>query len=709
MPDLLSKDHRILEKRCMEFRPFGMDPYGRMIRDASGVKIRAYVDFLEQTVASAQGPAAGARAQEQLARLLNERIRDPAYHVTPAFLKNVWNSYSYEFLCFLGEFCKVISNDPQFPYKVGKEKLISPIIQTLGRPFSLPQIYRMFPHFGEKFAKGSLLFEVGTVTDRTAVLRMKCTDEVYRQFGPYRYGCVDLICQSSKGGLAAVPERVHSMPSATITDVSCMANGDEYCEWSITWSPQSREHWLWPVAGLSAGGAALAYLRIRHPEIALLEALMIALFPGLAAWLMTRSRARRAEVMDRERLIQEQLRFVEARHEELREAYLEQQRTTVELKRKIGQLTTLHNAGLIFSSTFDRESLIQTVMQAILHDLSYDRALIAFYDSDRQVEYGVRVFGVPNEIAALVQGREMAVTDPDSLEGMVLLQGKPVLIGDLRAVWERIHPLNRELALATKASSVVSVPLKVKDRVIGALSVDRTKEHSLTQEDLDLMVTVARQVAIALDNADAYHEIERLNAGLEAKVRERTVTLEKVNAALEGANARLKEMDSLKSAFVSMVSHELRTPMTSIKGFVENLLDGLAGGLNEKQSYYLSRVKHNIERLTRMINDLLDLSRIEAGAVKVKLGSVSIPDLVADVVEGFHTMAQQRSLALNYTLDDGLPVIQGDRDKVNQILINLIQNAMKFTPPGGEVTVTAGLYDEKSVRVCVADTGCGIQ
>ena len=394
---------------------------------------------------------------------------------------------------------------------------------------------------------------------------------------------------------------------------------------------------------------ALAYLRIRHPSIAFAEALIIALLPAVAAWVLSRSR-RRAEVEAREQLIQEQLRFVEARHEELREAYLEQQCTAVDLRRKIAQLTTLHNAGLIFSSTFDRESLLQAVMRAILHDLHYDRAMIAFYDAPRQVEHSVRVLGVTDSVAALVQGHEKHVTDPNSLEGTVLLQGRPILVGDIRTVWDRLHPLNRQLALTTRAVAVISVPLKGKDRVIGSLTVDRTGKHSLTQEDLELMVTVAGQVAIEVDNAEAYHQIEVLDARLEAKVHERTATLEEVNQALAMANARLREMDQLKSAFVSTVSHELRTPMTSIKGYVENLSDGLVGELTERQSYYLSRVKQNIERLTRMINDLLNLSKIEAGAV-----------------------------SLTSTLEDGLPVTKGDRDNLHQVLTNLIHNAMKFT------------------------------
>ena len=239
MPDLLSKDHTILERPFMEFRPFGMDERGEKIRDVSGVTVKANADYLEEVVGRTRGTEAGVRAVEQLARLLNERIRDSTYRVTPAFLKNLWNSYSYEFVMFLAEFGLNLSGDREFQFNVGKEKFISPIIQTLLRPFSVPQIYKMFPHFGEKFAKGSIQFGVGLVTDRSAVLRMKFTDRVYAQFGPYRKRCTALICDSAKAGLAAVPERVHGLNFAVIKDCSCIAAGDEYCEWEFTWIPQS--------------------------------------------------------------------------------------------------------------------------------------------------------------------------------------------------------------------------------------------------------------------------------------------------------------------------------------------------------------------------------------------------------------------------------------------------------------------------------------
>jgi len=142
MTELLSKDHPILEKGSMEHRPFGIDLRGENIRDVSGLTVKANVEYLEEAVGRRQGPEAGARAVEQLCQLLNERIRDPSYYVSPTFLKNVWHSYSYEFVCFLGEFCRLLSDNPRFQFHVGKEKFISPIMQTSVVPSRFPRFTR---------------------------------------------------------------------------------------------------------------------------------------------------------------------------------------------------------------------------------------------------------------------------------------------------------------------------------------------------------------------------------------------------------------------------------------------------------------------------------------------------------------------------------------------------------------------------------------
>ncbi len=699
---LLSKEHTILEKGAMEFRPFGMDEKGEKIRDVTGIKVNAYITHLEESIEGKDGAEAGIQAGTKLCTLLNERIPDPTYHVTPTFLKNIWNSYSYEFVCFLTEFCLLISNDPLFQIQVGKTKYISPIIQTLGRPFSIPQIYKMFPHFGQKFARGSILFEVGTVTDKSAVLRMRYTDHVYTQFGPYRYRCAEQICEVSKTALTVVPEHIHQLGYATVNDRLCIANGDEWCEWEFRWTPPTQLPFGWALGGILAGLLAFGYLQWQYPAIPLWEALAIAMFPPVITWFCTH-RKEQVSSQQREALITEQLDTVEARHEELREAFLEQEHGTVELRRKVTQLTTLHRAGLLFSATLDRETLIQNVLKTIIQELHYDRAMISFFDPERRVVHDARVLGLPEEVAQFARTREIPITDPTTIEGQVILKGEPVLLQNIhdQAVWERLHRLNQEMANITKATSLIVAPLKVKDTVIGSLMVDRVQGSALTQDDLDVMVTVATQVAISLDNTDAYHQIEALNLGLEQRVTERT-------SALQQAYEELQELDRLKSQFLAHVSHELRSPLTSIKGFAENILGGVTGAITEKQERCLQRIQANSNRLARMIADLLDRARLEAGKMEVILGEVPIALLTKECIEELMSQAAEKQQSLTLDSHESDLTVHADADKVSQILINLIVNAIKYTPMDGSICVKLSRLDNARARLSVSDTGEGI-
>jgi signal transduction histidine kinase len=176
---------------------------------------------------------------------------------------------------------------------------------------------------------------------------------------------------------------------------------------------------------------------------------------------------------------------------------------------------------------------------------------------------------------------------------------------------------------------------------------------------------------------------------------------------LQDANERLQEHDRRRSKFVSVASHELRTPMTSIKGFVENMLDGLTGQLTDRQQHYLQRVKHNIERLTRIINQLLDWSRIDVGRIELRPEPLAICEFVRDVVESFQTMAAEKSITLHIAACEEFPLVQADRDKLEQVLWNLIGNAVKFTPQGGRVSVEF-LLKEGFVQIGIIDSGCGI-
>ena len=369
------------------------------------------------------------------------------------------------------------------------------------------------------------------------------------------------------------------------------------------------------------------------------------------------------------------------------------------ITKQVTQLSTLHQTGTIITSTLDMEKLFATVLKLLQKNLEFVRMALILYKPDQHKGVLTEVVGLPTDLVRQLKGFEFSIA-ADSLDETLLIQGLPVLAFDLEEVAPRMNPTILPLCRQTGVISFVSAPLISHQRILGYLSADKGPSRC-TQEDLDLLVTIANHVAVAIDNARTYQDLENLAQALEQRVVERTKDL-------QSANERLQELDQLKSAFVSIVSHELRTPMTSIKGLVENMMDGLTGTLNERQSFYLSRVKHNIERLTRMINDLLDLSRIEAGKMELQSSPVNLGSLAREVVELLQPQAQERHLTFLAQIIDPIPLIQADRDKLIQVLTNLIMNAIKFTEPSGTVTVEVCQQEDGSVKTCIQDTGCGI-
>jgi PAS domain S-box-containing protein len=176
---------------------------------------------------------------------------------------------------------------------------------------------------------------------------------------------------------------------------------------------------------------------------------------------------------------------------------------------------------------------------------------------------------------------------------------------------------------------------------------------------------------------------------------------------LEQANKQLEELDQLKSLSISVASHELRSPLTAIKGYVDNLFEGVAGEMPEKVFYYLTRIAYNTDRVIRLVNLLLDISRIEAGHMQLELNAVSVSELITDVVKDFECIARRKEINIRASPVMDVPV-RADRHRVEQVLHNLLDNALKFTPPRGQVVVQSHLTGNEQVTITVADTGCGI-
>jgi signal transduction histidine kinase len=248
--------------------------------------------------------------------------------------------------------------------------------------------------------------------------------------------------------------------------------------------------------------------------------------------------------------------------------------------------------------------------------------------------------------------------------------------------------------------SFVCVPLQSHNQTLGFIAGDRG-EQACSEEDLNILLTIASHVATAIDNARTYANLAQLTQHLEQRIQERT-------RELSVANDRLQDHDRRRTMFVSVASHELRTPMTAIRSFADNMLDGVAGVLSDRQKTYLERIGHNLNRLTRIINQLLDWSRLDMQKEILRLEPLSINQVATVVVESLRTVAAEKQVEIRVEAPERLPMIYADRDKIEQILWNLIGNAVKFTPPTGLVTVQFEALPDGLVQTCVSDTGCGI-
>jgi signal transduction histidine kinase/HAMP domain-containing protein len=370
------------------------------------------------------------------------------------------------------------------------------------------------------------------------------------------------------------------------------------------------------------------------------------------------------------------------------------------IEHQIGQLTTLHQVSAAIAQTLDLTHILSTVLQLLIANLGFTRMFVMLRHHERDTAYVAQIAGVSPDIAEAARHLDVPILNDGSLQADLLIHGKPLLILSLEAVADRMHPPILDLARRTGVTSFVAVPLQSHNQMLGYLAADRGAQPC-TDEDLHMLLTIASHVAAAIDNASAYSHLEELTQHLEQRIAERT-------QELSVANERLQEHDRRRSMFLSVASHELRTPMTVIRSFADNMRDGIAGPVSEQQLTYLTRIGHNLSRLTRIINQLLDWSRLDSKKEVLCLTPVCIEAMALMVVDSLRTIAAEKTITIEIVHADDLPAVQGDHDKLEQILWNLIGNAIKFTPPGGRITVDFQTTPEGFVQSCVADTGCGI-
>jgi signal transduction histidine kinase len=362
------------------------------------------------------------------------------------------------------------------------------------------------------------------------------------------------------------------------------------------------------------------------------------------------------------------------------------------------ELEVLHEISQAFAAMTDIQETYGRLTRRIAELIGAQKCVISLYDPETREMVGQAPgYGVPDEIIPTFRYRvdSLRMTWNFRIDGAMVKNR----LGEL-------HPAQQEYLKPFDLYNVTVVPLVLEGRIIGMVSM-ANKPGGFSQNDVRLLTVFAAQAAVAIQNAQLYTHLEESAAQLEAKVHARTAELEATYAELAASHARLRELDQLKSDFLSNVSHEFRTPLAAIKGFVDNLLDGVTGPLPDKQRHYLVRVHDNVERLSRMVSDLLDLTRIEAGKIELVPETLDVAATIAEATESLRPLARARNIGLTAALA-ACPPIWGDPDKVHQVLTNLISNGLKFSPPGGRVTVSVAAEPPEMVRIAVRDTGLGI-
>lgn len=267
-----------------------------------------------------------------------------------------------------------------------------------------------------------------------------------------------------------------------------------------------------------------------------------------------------------------------------------------------------------------------------------------------------------------------------------MLEGKPIVVEDTT----QYQKISRRMVQLLEARTCIILPLAARGKVIGVMWLYDTREpRKYAEEDVARAIILSSQVAIAIDNAMLFSELSRANHELEISYE------------------RLKSLDRMKMEFFTVISHELRTPLTTIKGYAELMKDGTLGPVNDEQRDRLSRIDAGVDRLTRIVESLSDLSGVASRQYAGEKIPVSLNELIDEVVRGVIFLAETKGVAISVDVPVKLPVINADRNRLQQVLLNLLNNAIKYTPGGGKIEVSARDQGDH-LLLAVHDTGIGI-
>jgi signal transduction histidine kinase/CheY-like chemotaxis protein len=358
---------------------------------------------------------------------------------------------------------------------------------------------------------------------------------------------------------------------------------------------------------------------------------------------------------------------------------IERQHLLGEAQRRAIELQTAAEISRDTASTLSQSELLLRIVNLVRERFNFYHASIFLLDESRN--YAVISESTGEAGADLKKRNHRLAVGSRSVIGTVTVTGQPMVVNDVSQ-----SDLYFANPLLPETRAELAIPLKISERIIGALDIQSKQVGAFTAAELSVLQILADQIAVGIENARAYELSQR-------------------------AFEEMKEVDRVKSQFLANMSHELRTPLNSIIGFSRVILKGIDGPINETQNQDLSAIYNSGQHLLHLINDILDLSKIEAGKMELQFSEVNLADMVNSAMSTAIGLVKDKSIKLTHFVDPNLPEVRCDSTRVRQVLINFLSNAAKFTDEGSialEVRPHLDEHGKPEVIVTVTDTGPGI-
>jgi signal transduction histidine kinase len=352
---------------------------------------------------------------------------------------------------------------------------------------------------------------------------------------------------------------------------------------------------------------------------------------------------------------------------------------TRELSRSIEELEALGEVSQAVSSTLDLQTVLTTIVTRAVDLSESDEGIIYEFDEETQTfRFTATHKTAPEHLEAV---RAAPIRLGESAIGHAAVTRKPVQVPDIRDEQQFVAPQVRRVLVKLGLRSLLAIPLYRESQLLGGLLVFRRSLGSFSDDVVNLLQTFANQSVLAIHNARLFQEIQEKGRQLEIASEH-------------------------KSQFLANMSHELRTPLNAILGYTELIVDNIYGEVPEQIASVLERVDRNGRHLLTLINDVLDISKMEAGQLSLSFNDYSMQEIVGNVIAAVESLGDEKNLPLKADLSPELPLGKGDEQRITQVLLNLVSNAIKFTDEG-EVSIKVVVSDD-TFQVSVTDTGMGI-